>query len=101
MLFRFNFGFKGLDKKIIIRSIQIFVRLCVLWLTSCLNLNLCVHYVVVSSRSMASKTPVGFIGLGNMGNPMAKNLLKHGYPIIATDVFPESCKEVQELGAQA
>ncbi|XP_024917137.1 3-hydroxyisobutyrate dehydrogenase b isoform X2 [Cynoglossus semilaevis] len=54
----------------------------------------------VSTRSMASKTPVGFIGLGNMGNPMAKNLLKNGYPIIATDVFPESCKEVQELGAQ-
>lgn len=49
---------------------------------------------------MASKTPVGFVGLGNMGNPMAKNLLKHGYPVIATDVFPESCKEVQELGAQ-
>lgn len=64
------------------------------------ELKCCVHYVVVSSRSMASKTPVGFIGLGNMGNPMAKNLLKHGYPIIATDVFPESCKEVQELGAQ-
>lgn len=49
---------------------------------------------------MASKTQVGFVGLGNMGNPMAKNLLKHGYPVIATDVFPESCKEVQELGAQ-
>lgn len=49
---------------------------------------------------MASKTQVGFIGLGNMGNPMAKNLLKHGYPVIATDVFPESCKEMQELGAQ-
>ncbi|XP_075883542.1 3-hydroxyisobutyrate dehydrogenase b [Nelusetta ayraudi] len=59
-----------------------------------------VAFAVMSSRSMASKTPVGFIGLGNMGNPMAKNLLKHGYPIIATDVFPESCKEVQELGAQ-
>ncbi|GAA6066343.1 3-hydroxyisobutyrate dehydrogenase b [Tachysurus ichikawai] len=51
-------------------------------------------------RSMASKTQVGFIGLGNMGNPMAKNLIKHGYPVIATDVFPESCKELQELGAQ-
>lgn len=89
------------DTPFIIRSIQIFVLLCVLWLTSCLNLNFCVHYVVVSTRSMASKTPVGFIGLGNMGNPMAKNLLKHGYPIIATDVFPESCKDVQELGAQA
>lgn len=49
---------------------------------------------------MASKTQVGFVGLGNMGNPMAKNLLKHGYPVIATDVFPESCKEVQALGAQ-
>uniref|UniRef100_A0A8C9X460 3-hydroxyisobutyrate dehydrogenase n=1 Tax=Sander lucioperca TaxID=283035 RepID=A0A8C9X460_SANLU len=59
-----------------------------------------VDFAFVSTRSMASKTPVGFVGLGNMGNPMAKNLLKHGYPVIATDVFPESCKEVQELGAQ-
>uniref|UniRef100_H3CUY2 3-hydroxyisobutyrate dehydrogenase n=1 Tax=Tetraodon nigroviridis TaxID=99883 RepID=H3CUY2_TETNG len=54
----------------------------------------------VSARSMASKTPVGFIGLGNMGSPMAKNLLKNGYPIIATDLFPESCKELQDIGAQ-
>ncbi|XP_054846720.1 3-hydroxyisobutyrate dehydrogenase, mitochondrial isoform X1 [Eublepharis macularius] len=54
----------------------------------------------VSSRAMASKTPVGFIGLGNMGNPMAKNLLKHGYPVIAYDVFPEACKEFQDVGAQ-
>ncbi|KAG7500173.1 3-hydroxyisobutyrate dehydrogenase, mitochondrial-like [Solea senegalensis] len=53
----------------------------------------------VSVRSMASKTPVGFIGLGNMGTPMAKNLLKNGYPVIATDVFPESCKELQDLNA--
>ncbi|MEQ2311761.1 hypothetical protein AMECASPLE_023982, partial [Ameca splendens] len=59
-----------------------------------------VDFACVFTRSMASKTQVGFVGLGNMGNPMAKNLLKHGYPVIATDVFPESCKEVQELGAQ-
>uniref|UniRef100_A0A3Q0SH80 3-hydroxyisobutyrate dehydrogenase b n=1 Tax=Amphilophus citrinellus TaxID=61819 RepID=A0A3Q0SH80_AMPCI len=59
-----------------------------------------VDFAFVSTRCMASKTQVGFVGLGNMGNPMAKNLLKHGYPVIATDVFPESCKEVQELGAQ-
>ncbi|KAJ8335120.1 hypothetical protein SKAU_G00407590 [Synaphobranchus kaupii] len=51
-------------------------------------------------RTMASKTPVGFIGLGNMGIPMALNLLKSGYPIIATDVFPESGKELQDQGAQ-
>lgn len=49
---------------------------------------------------MASKTPVGFVGLGNMGSPMAKNLLRNGYPVIATDVFPGSCKELQDLGAQ-
>uniref|UniRef100_A0A671L0A6 3-hydroxyisobutyrate dehydrogenase n=1 Tax=Sinocyclocheilus anshuiensis TaxID=1608454 RepID=A0A671L0A6_9TELE len=59
-----------------------------------------VNAAQVSIRSMASKTQVGFIGLGNMGNPMAKNLMKHGYPVIASDVFPESCKELRELGAQ-
>lgn len=35
-----------------------------------------------------------------MGSPMARNLLKNGYPIIATDLFPESCKELQDIGAQ-
>ncbi|XP_068189154.1 3-hydroxyisobutyrate dehydrogenase a isoform X2 [Antennarius striatus] len=59
-----------------------------------------VDLAFVTSRSMASKTPVGFIGLGNMGSPMAKNLLKNGYPVIATDVFPESCKALQDMGAQ-
>ncbi|XP_056297172.1 3-hydroxyisobutyrate dehydrogenase a [Pseudoliparis swirei] len=59
-----------------------------------------VDLAFVSTRSMASKTPVGFVGLGNMGSPMAKNLLKNGYPVIATDVFPESCKQLQDMGAQ-
>nr|XP_021323726.1 3-hydroxyisobutyrate dehydrogenase a isoform X1 [Danio rerio] len=59
-----------------------------------------VELILVSCRSMASKTPVGFIGLGNMGTPMARNLLKNGYPVIATDAFPESCKELQDSGAQ-
>lgn len=54
----------------------------------------------VCCRWMASKTPVGFVGLGNMGTPMARNLLKNGYPIIATDAFPESRKELQDSGAQ-
>ncbi|XP_021566123.1 uncharacterized protein LOC103256177, partial [Carlito syrichta] len=52
------------------------------------------------SGSVASKTPVGFIGLGNMGNPMAKNLMKHGYPLIIYDVFPDACKEFQDAGEQ-
>ncbi|XP_020849051.1 3-hydroxyisobutyrate dehydrogenase, mitochondrial [Phascolarctos cinereus] len=50
----------------------------------------------VCSRSVASKTPVGFIGLGNMGNPMAKNLIKHGYPLILYDIFPEACKDFKD-----
>ncbi|TKC49369.1 hypothetical protein EI555_016910 [Monodon monoceros] len=45
------------------------------------------------SGSMASRTPVGFTGVGNMGNPMAKNLMKRGYPLIVYDVFPDACKE--------
>ena len=30
--------------------------------------------------------PVGFIGLGAMGGPMAQNLVKHGYPLVVHDV---------------
>ena len=26
-------------------------------------------------------TQIGFVGLGIMGNPMSKNLLKAGYPV--------------------
>ena len=29
---------------------------------------------------------VGFIGLGNMGQPMALNLAKHGFPLIVHDI---------------
>ena len=40
--------------------------------------------------------PVGFIGLGLMGKPMAKNLLKRGYPLI---VHSRSAAPVDELVA--
>ena len=43
--------------------------------------------------------PVGFIGLGNMGAFMAKNLLKQGYPLVVHDVYPEAVTELQDLGA--
>src|SRR5262245_65503418 len=29
---------------------------------------------------------VGFIGLGNMGRPMAENLVKRGFPLVVHDV---------------
>ncbi len=41
---------------------------------------------------------VGFIGLGIMGKPMAKNLAKAGYEVLAYDIFPEAVKEVASAG---
>ena len=40
------------------------------------------------------KKTVGFIGLGIMGKPMAKNLLKAGFPLV---VFSRSKERVQDL----
>ena len=42
---------------------------------------------------------VGFIGLGNMGNPMCRNLLAAGFPLAVTDVRPEAAANLLELGA--
>ena len=40
----------------------------------------------------------GFIGLGIMGKPMAKNLLKAGYPVQAYDHHDESIQEIVACG---
>ena len=37
---------------------------------------------------------IGFIGLGHMGNPMCRNLLKHGHTIKAYDVVPDLLKKL-------
>lgn len=42
---------------------------------------------------------VGFIGLGIMGKPMAKNLLKAGYELIVYDLVKEAVAEVGAAGA--
>ena len=42
---------------------------------------------------------IGFIGLGIMGRPMAKNLLKAGYSLTVYDVVGESMEEVVTEGA--
>ncbi len=41
---------------------------------------------------------IGFIGLGLMGNPMAKNLIKAGFPVIVYNRTPTKTKEFVELG---
>lgn len=44
---------------------------------------------------------IGFIGLGIMGNPMAKNLLKAGYSLTVYDIVADKVKDVVKAGAQA
>jgi 3-hydroxyisobutyrate dehydrogenase len=39
---------------------------------------------------MASKERIGFIGLGNMGVPMARRLVDAGYELVVTDAVPEA-----------
>ncbi len=46
------------------------------------------------------KKKIGFIGLGVMGKPMAKNLLKAGYQLIVYDIRPEPVKELVAADAQ-
>jgi 3-hydroxyisobutyrate dehydrogenase len=43
---------------------------------------------------------IGFIGLGNMGNPMVRNLLKHGYTLKVFDIVPALVKPLAELGCE-
>jgi 3-hydroxyisobutyrate dehydrogenase-like beta-hydroxyacid dehydrogenase len=40
-----------------------------------------------------------FIGVGNMGNPMAANLLKAGYPLTVHDINPDKAHNLLSLGA--
>jgi 3-hydroxyisobutyrate dehydrogenase len=47
------------------------------------------------------KDPIGFIGLGNMGMGMARNLLKAGFPVVAFDLRKEPLEEVCRLGGVA
>lgn len=44
---------------------------------------------------------VGFIGLGNMGRPMARNLLAAGFPLTVADLDPSPVAELVALGASA
>lgn len=43
---------------------------------------------------------VGFIGLGNMGRPMALNLVTHGFSLVVHDVDPTRVEPLRERGAR-
>jgi 3-hydroxyisobutyrate dehydrogenase len=44
---------------------------------------------------------IGFIGLGNMGLPMAQNLIKAGHQVEGLDVFPASVDKLKAAGGTA
>jgi 2-hydroxy-3-oxopropionate reductase len=44
--------------------------------------------------------PIGFIGLGIMGKPMTRNLLKAGHKLIVYDIMPQSVDEIMSAGAE-
>ena len=49
---------------------------------------------------MSSKPALAFIGVGNMGNPMALNLIKAGYGVTVFDLDPSKTRNLQAAGAQ-
>jgi len=44
---------------------------------------------------------IGFIGLGIMGKPMSKNLLKAGYQLVVYDIVKAAVEELVSVGAQS
>ncbi|MFP4209911.1 MAG: 2-hydroxy-3-oxopropionate reductase [Alkalispirochaeta sp.] len=43
---------------------------------------------------------IGFIGLGIMGKPMSKNLIKAGHSVVVLDLNKDAVKELTDLGAE-
>ena len=47
-----------------------------------------------------SKFKVGFVGLGLMGLPMAKNILENKYPLIVWNRSTKNLNKIKKLGAE-
>lgn len=50
--------------------------------------------------SKGEKPLIGFIGLGNMGNHMARNLVSKGYPVLVYDVNTAAVDGLKQAGAK-
>lgn len=50
---------------------------------------------------MTIEGPVGFIGLGNIGGPMARRVVAGGYTVVVYDLRPEAVARLTAVGAQA
>ncbi|CAM3571191.1 3-hydroxyisobutyrate dehydrogenase [Psychrobacter glaciei] len=54
---------------------------------------------VNATSSDTTKPNIAFIGLGNMGAPMAENLLKAGYTLSVYDLSEDATQRLQQAGA--
>lgn len=50
----------------------------------------------MNSASITPPAPVGFIGLGKMGQPMARQLARAGFRLLAYDLDPEALRRARE-----
>lgn len=66
---------------------------------SCQKSSASVTHMLRGLSTAANKNKVGFIGLGNMGSCMARNLLKAGHEVIAYDINTASLNALASDGA--
>ncbi|XP_043199004.1 3-hydroxyisobutyrate dehydrogenase, mitochondrial-like isoform X1 [Amphibalanus amphitrite] len=82
---------KLLEKKKMLSLKSFRTLLCRVQATACRTLT--------TSGSQPRNAKVGFIGLGNMGGPMAENLLSQGHQVSVYDVSAEAVSRLGGLGA--
>src|SRR5256885_5954169 len=56
------------------------------------------HFAHPGYEERALMARIGFIGLGNMGLPMAQNLLKAGHQVEGVDVNPHAVEKLKAAG---
>ena len=61
----------------------------------------CYHQCMMKSQHATQLPTLGFVGLGNMGSRMARNLLNAGYPLIGYDSVSEKRDALVTAGALA
>jgi 3-hydroxyisobutyrate dehydrogenase-like beta-hydroxyacid dehydrogenase len=49
---------------------------------------------------MADKERIGIVGVGRMGQAMARHLIKNGYAVVAQDIEPKAMEITRGLGAE-
>src|SRR6188472_2303654 len=52
------------------------------------------------AQKMADKEKIGIVGVGRMGQAMARHLIKSGYAVLAQDIEPKAQEAARGLGAE-